>query len=258
MEETGKESRVDIAAIQPWIGDETDAQRLDRIERLIEGAAGADLIILPELWRIGYANFDAYPRRAEPLDGDTVAFLRRAARQTDAYLLGGSLVERDGNHLYNTAVLLDPTGRLVAAYRKTHLLDYPSRERAILEPGNARCIVQTPIATLGIAICYDLRFPDLFRTMAQDGAEVFLVPAAWPQARSEAWEALTRARAVENQATLVACDATGTGLLGRSAVFDPWGVVAASLGNREEVLRTRIDLAALRRYRGEFQAWRER
>lgn len=257
MEETGRKSRIDVAVIQPWIADEPDTRRLDRIRHLLEDAAGADLIVLPELWRIGYANFDAYRVRAEPLDGDTVDFLRRAAREADAHLLGGTLLERSGTDLFNTAVLLDPTGTLVASYRKMHLLDYHSEERAILETGNARCIAQTPIGTLGIAICYDLRFPGLFRAMAQDGVEVFVVPAAWPRTRREAWEALTRARAVENQAYVVACGAAGSGVLGQSAVIDPWGVVQASLGSREGTLRTQIDLEALRAYRREFTAWSE-
>lgn len=258
MERTSQDRSVRVAALQPWLADETDTERLDRIGRLLDEAEEADLIVLPELWRVGYANFAQYGHRAEALDGDTAHFLRKEARKRRAYLLGGTLLERDGQRLYNTAVLFDPEGTLVASYRKTHLLAYHSQERALLDPGGDRCVIETPIGTLGIAICYDLRFPDLFGAMSRAGAEIFLVPAAWPRTRREAWEALSRARAVENQAYVIACGTAGPNALGQSTVVDPWGVQTAGLGTREGVLSTRIDLQALRGYRAEFTAWRER
>ena len=237
---------------------ESDASRVARVTALLDAARGADLIVLPELWRVGYDAFASYAASSEPLRGETCAFLCERARVLRAFVLGGTFVERAGERLYNTAVLVDPRGEIVATYRKMHLLDYQSQERTLLAPGVEPAVAATEIGTLGVAICYDLRFPELFRTLVERGAEVLLVPSAWPAARRDAWDALSRARAVENQAYVVACDGAGKRILGHSRVVDPWGVVVASLGERPGVVRADLDLAALRRFREEFPAWRER
>jgi len=257
-EEGRQQGRIRVALVQSQIKEESDSSCLAQVASLLEDARGADLVLLPELWRGGCFDSDSYARRAEAIGGETASLLRRQARDLGAFVLGGSLVERDDGRLYNTAVLLDREGTLVSVYRKIHLLDYQSQERRVLSAGEAVVVVPTEMGVFGLATCYDLRFPELFRTMAERGAEVFLVPAAWPSSRVEAWDALTRARAVENQAYVVACDGTGRGLLGRSRVVDPWGVIAASLGEGPGVLSAEIDLARLREYREEFPAWRER
>ena len=249
---------ISVLAVQPAIIEEIDAQRLARVERLLAEAEKADLVLLPELWRVGYSDFASYSKKAEPIDGNTVSFLSGAAKQLGAYLLGGSIVERRGETLHNTAVLFDPAGERIGVYRKTHLLSYHSQERDLLTAGRQITVVETEIGYLGLAICYDLRFPELFREMSTEGAEVFLIPAAWPAVRAEAWESLCPARAVENQAFVVACNATGRGLLGRSMIVDPWGVKTASLGGEEGILRANIDLETVREFREEFPAWRER
>ena len=257
-EKPRQQERIRVALVQPEIRDEPDSARLAQVASLLAEARGADLIVLPELWRVGYFDFGAYVRRAETIDGETVSFLRGQARDLGAFVLGGSLIERAHGRLYNTAVLLDREGNLVGAYRKIHLLDYRSQERTILAAGEAVVTTPTEMGVLGLATCYDLRFPELFRTMAGRGAEVFLIPAAWPSRRVEAWDALSRARAVENQAYVLACNGAGKGLLGRSRAVDPWGVVVASLGERPGVLTAEIDLLGLREFREEFPAWRER
>ena len=167
-------------------------------------------------------------------------------------------MERKDEKLYNTAVLLDPEGKLIGSYRKSHLLSFRSQERDLLTPGEEITVLSTTIGTIGLAICYDLRFPELFRAMSERGAEVFLIAACWPSVRSEAWDCLCRARAAENQAIVVACTATGKSLVGRSMVVDPWGVKVAALGGEEGILRSELDLKALRKFRKEFPAWRER
>jgi len=256
MQKMGQKERIEVALVQvavrageaPWA----------RVAELLDRARGADLVVLPELWGIGYFDFSAWRERAEPLRGETFEFLSAAAQRLDAFILGGSFIEQDGGRYYNTAVFLDPGGRLLGRYRKRHLLSYRSKEREILTPGEEPLVVPTDIGTFGTAICYDLRFPELFRGMAEQGAEIFLVPAAWPIVRVEAWEALTRARATENQAYLLGCDAAGRGLLGRSVVVDPQGVAVAGLGGEEGVVRAELDLAGMRAFRKEFPAWRER
>ncbi len=256
MQKMDRKERIEVALIQvavragetPWA----------RVAGLLDRARGADLIVLPELWGIGYFDFSAWRTRAEPLRGETFEFLSAAARRLDAFVLGGSFIEEEDGRYYNTAVFLDPSGHLLGRYRKRHLLSYRSKEREILTPGDGLLVVPTEIGTFGTAICYDLRFPELFREMAERGAEVFLVPAAWPIVRVEAWEALTRARATENQASLIGCNAAGKGLLGRSIVVDPQGVALARLGGEEGIVRAELDLAGLRAFREEFPAWRER
>jgi len=249
---------ISVAVVQPAIVEEIDAQRLARVERLLAGVEKADLVLLPELWRVGYSNLTAYSKKAETIDGDTVSFLSGTARKLEAYLLGGSIVERRGETFHNTAVLFDPAGEQIGVYRKIHLLNYHSQERNLLTAGRQIKVVETEIGHLGLAICYDLRFPELFREMSTEGAEVFLIPAAWPAVRAEPWESLCRARAVENQAFVVACNATGRELLGRSMIVDPWGVKTAALGGNEGILRANIDLETLREFREEFPAWKER
>jgi len=247
-----------VALLQLAISSEKDTDWPERINRLLSRVGEVDLVILPELWRVGYYNFASYHSRAETLEGETVCFLAKLAENLRAYVLGGSFIEECAGSLYNTAVLLDREGNVLDCYRKTHLLNYGSKERAILSPGDGGKVVKTGLGSFGIAICYDLRFPELFREMSVKGAEVFLLPAAWPLSRMEAWEVLCRARATENQAYVIACNSAGRGLLGRSMVVDPWGVKIAALGNGEGVLCTQIDLAAEACFRSEFPAWRER
>ena len=257
-EESSREEKIRVALVQSEIREESDSRRLASMASLLDGARGADLVLLPELWRVGYSDFGAYAAKAETIDGETGSLVREKARDLKAFVLGGTIVEKGDGKLYNTAILVDRHGELLTAYRKMHLLDYRSRERALLCPGDAVKVVPTELGVLGLAICYDLRFPELFRVLAERGAQIVLVPSAWPARRLEAWDALSRARAVENQGYLLACNGTGNGLLGRSRVVDPWGVVVASLGERPGVLHVELDLGALRRFREEFPAWRER
>ncbi len=250
----GQKEKITVVLVQ-LAGNGSTISRLDA---MLDQVRGADLVVLPELWNVGYFDFAAYQSKAEPVHGDTFSYLRRAARALGAFFLGGTFIERHDNRLYNTALLLDPHGELIGTYRKRHLLSYKSRERELLTPGDDTLVVATEIGTLGTAICYDLRFPELFRDMAAQGAEVFIIPAAWPLTRMEAWDALVRARAVENQAVVVACNGAGKGLLGRSMVVDPRGVPIARGGGGEEIITVQIDLGALRRFRHDFPAWQER
>ncbi len=258
MVETTHKGLLDVALLQLGADEESDTLRLSRVEKLLaRQASGADLIVLPELWRFGYSNFSLYKKRSETMTGETARFLARQARLLSAYVVGGSIIEKENGIYFNTSPLFDRTGNLIGRYRKSHLLSYHSQERDLLSSETDAPTFAMPSAQLGIAICYDLRFPELFSGMATAGAEVFVVPAAWPITRMEAWAALCHARAVENQAYVIACDGTGGRLLGRSMVVDPWGVTVASLGGEEAVLRATLDLERLHRYREEFPAWRE-
>lgn len=242
---------------------ESVADRRERVGELIGSAASADLIVLPELWAAGYFAFGDYDRDAEPADGPTVRQLAALARETGSYLHVGSFVERlpDGA-LRNTACLLDPAGTVVHSYSKIHVFGYESREAQLLRPGDQVSVVGTPFGTVTGTTCYDLRFPELWRCLVDAGAQVVIVPAAWPAARLEHWRLFTSVRAAEEQVLLVACNATGTQagveLAGHSRVVDPWGTVLAEAGTAEGITWCEADPAVVPAVRAEFPVLADR
>ncbi len=248
--------------LQMEMADRPKAAALARALALVEAAPPSDLIVLPEMWPTGFFAFERYRAEAEPLDGPTVAALAARARARAAHILMGSFAERAGEAYYNTAVLLDPAGRIAARYRKVHLFGYQSREKEILSPGEEAVVAETPWGPSGIATCYDLRFPEFFRGMLDRGAQFFLVPSAWPLARLEAWRLFCRARAHENLAGLIACNGAGVNqgvrLAGHSLAVDALGRVLAEAGEGEEVLTVDIDPGHVARARAEFPALADR
>jgi predicted amidohydrolase len=251
-----------VAGVQLDIPEEeTKEERIARAAALVEGLGAVDLVVLPEIWNVGYLRFDGYETGAEPLDGPTVTRLAAAARRLGAWVLAGSIVERSDEGLHNTSVLLDRRGEIAGTYRKIHLFGYGSREPELLERGEKISVLDTEFGRWGLSTCYDLRFPELFRAMVDDGAEGFLVPSAWPYPRVEAWATLIRARAIENQAWLIAVNCCGGGTIqycGRSAVVDPWGTAAVRAGDRATVLSADIDPAMTAAVRRDFPALADR
>jgi predicted amidohydrolase len=247
---------MDVALIQPAFdaGDSTE-RRIDHVLALFEQARDADLVMLPELWPVGYFNFDRYAQAAEPVHGATMGRLSEAAQDIRAYVHAGSIVEAtpDGE-LYNTSVLITPIGRVLHTYRKLHLFSLESQEADLLTPGVQVRVVPTVLGRLAMTTCYDLRFPELYRLLSD--AEVVLVTAAWPAARAEHWRVLTRARAIENLVYVIACnqagECNGVRLAGRSVVVDPRGELVAEAGAGEEVLHATIDVSAVEKARAEF------
>jgi predicted amidohydrolase len=237
-------------------------QRVAEVCERVVACRDADLVLLPELWATTYFAFDDYAATAEPLDGPTRSALSAAAAAAGVHLHGGSIVERDGDRLFNTSLLFGPDGRLLGTYRKVHLFGYGSREVSLLTAGSAVGAVSTALGTLALSTCYDLRFPELYRLQVDGGAELFLVAAAWPAARLEHWQLLLRARALENQSFLAACGAAGRQgdvvLSGRSAVVDPSGQVLVEAGGAAETLTVEIDLGEVARTRKAFPALADR
>ena len=256
---------IDVACLQVRADDGSSRdERLRRIAAVIQSLENVDLLVLPELWAAAYFDFDNYPDNAEELEGPTLTMLAAAAQTQGAWVHGGSLIERDlDGGLYNTSVLLDPAGRLVHTYRKSHLFGNSSREAELLQPGRHAGVASTELGPVAMTTCYDLRFPELYRSLAADqGAELILVASAWPAARLDHWELLTRARAVENQTFLIACNGAGVDhgneLAGNSLVVDPWGRVLARAGDGEEVLRCTLDLCQVAEVREGFPVLRDR
>jgi predicted amidohydrolase len=236
-------------------------QRLAHATELIGRCAGADLVVLPELWAHGAWAFDHWAELAEPLHGPTLEALSAAAKSAGARLHGGTILERDGDALYNTALLIEPDGSLYGSYRKIHRFGFDSGEAAVLSAGEERVSWALDGTTAAVATCYDLRFPELFRA-AVPQAELIVVAASWPAKRAEHWRLLARARAVENQVYLLACGASGTqaGIeqAGYSAVLDPWGEVLAEAGVEEQILEVTIDVARVAEIRAAFPVLRDR
>ena len=244
------------------------AANLDTAERLIDEAAarGARLVALPE-----YVSFlgpkEAHPQQAEAIPGPTTERFAAKARQHGIYLLGGSILERteDPARFANTSVLFGPAGETLASYRKIHLYDVEiagsvsANESATILPGDRPVTAEVAGHTVGVSICYDLRFPELYRLLALDGAEILFVPAAFTlYTGKDHWHLLLRARAVENQCFVLAPAQIGprepnnARCYGHALVVDPWGTVLADAPDREAVVVADLDFRDLRRVRAEL------
>lgn len=226
-------------------------------DRLVRAAAadGATLIVLPEKWNV-LGTAEQLAAGAEPLDGPSLTWAREVARELRVDLVAGSIVEltADGRR-FNTSVHVAPDGELRAAYRKIHLFDVEVtgvvyRESDGEDPGEEA--VTTTLhdgAELGMAVCYDLRFPELFRVLTLRGARVLALPSAFTLATTrDHWEVLVRARAIENQCFVVAANqigehAPGKASGGRSLIVDPWGTVLATAADAEGCAIAELDLA---------------
>jgi predicted amidohydrolase len=233
--------------------DEPLDARVDRAADLVRAQTGSDLVLLPELWPQGGFAYRSWADQAQPVDGSVVESMRKAAADLGATVHMGSFVERGADgRLYNTSVLLSGTGDLLATYRKIHLFGFGEGEPVLLGAGNDVVVHEK----LGLATCYDLRFPELFRALLDRGAEVVLLVAAWPAKRVHHWRLLAQARAVENQSYVLACNTAGTHagyeMGGGSVVVDPWGAVVAEAGTGEEVLVVDLDLSTVASTREAF------
>lgn len=237
---------------------ESVQHRVTRTLGLVDAAApDLDMLILPELWHVGAFDVSAAREHAQPLDGPLVGALSALAGEHGIWLHGGSFSELadDGQH-YNTSVLFAPDGELVASYRKIHLFGFEGGETVLMSSGDELVIVETPLGPTGLATCYDLRFPELFRALTDGGATAVLLTSGWPTPRIEHWDVLTRARAIENQAWMIACNEVGLQpgieLGGHSVVVDPKGDVVAQGGSGAEILVVEVDPDASQQWRDQF------
>ncbi len=235
-----------LAAVQMASGPNVTANLLET-ERLVQQAveSGAELVVLPENFAFkGQRDHDQLALREEPGDGPLQAFLARVAARYGIWLVGGTvpLVAEDPNRLRAACLVLDERGRTVARYDKIHLFDVRvpgSNERyeesAIIEPGDQTVVIDSPFGRLGIAVCYDLRFPELFRHLLSQGMELVAMPVSFTAITGKAhWETLVRARAIENLAYVVAAAQGGYHMDGRetyghSMIVDPWGNILAEV-----------------------------
>lgn len=251
-----------VACVQLVSGSD-HGRNLEQAARGIATAAqrGARLVVLPEKWNV-IGEPDVLRAGAEPIDGPTITAARRWAREHGLWLLAGSFVERvpGSDRFENASLLLDPAGEIVARYAKMHMFDVDVagvsyRESDIERGGRELVVTAVDDVPLGMSVCYDLRFPELYRILALQGARVITVPAAFTlHTGKDHWEVLLRARAIENQCFVVAAGLIGDlghGKVsyGRSMVIDPWGVVLAQAADAAGVIVTDLDLTAVDRVR---------
>jgi predicted amidohydrolase len=241
---------------------------------LLEKAAGeaVDLVALPEVWPL-QGSAALIREAAEPIPGPRTDRLAEFAARHHVWVHGGSVLERDGDHVFNTSVLFDREGALVASYRKVHLFDadppgaVPSRESAVFSAGNQVVTAETEFGRVGLSICYDVRFPELYRALAVQGATILFVPAAFRfETGVDHWEPLLRARAIEDQAFVVAAAQWGTWgppgrelrNFGHSLVADPWGNLVAQAPDEVGVTFAELDLARVEQVRRILPSLRHR
>jgi predicted amidohydrolase len=238
------------------------ARNLGAAERLVRAAAGdgAELVALPEKWNL-LAGGEELLAGAESLDGPSLEAARGWARELGVHLLAGSISEQGrAGKAFNTSVLIGPGGDDLATYRKIHMFDVDLggvayRESEHEEAGEEIVTAALPEATVGLSVCYDLRFPELFRILAVRGARILTVPSAFTRTTGrDHWEVLLRARAIENQAFVLAPNQVGEAppnfdSNGRSMIVDPWGVVLATAPDEECTVAAELDFSAQERVR---------
>lgn len=255
-----------LAAAVQMTASSSKAENLLKAETFVRLAAerGAALVVLPEVfsWRGPRAESAG---QAEPIPGPTSQRLQELARRHQIYLLAGSFLEKTNeSRSYNTSLLFSPKGETLAQYRKIHLFDIDipgqvrTKESDTMKPGQEAVTCETPLGVFGLSVCYDLRFPELYRRFADKGAEVIFVPSAFTFPTGAAhWEPLLRARAIENQAYVIAPNQIGKNVYGfadygNSMIIDPWGKVIARAPDKECFITAEIDRDYLEKVRREL------
>ncbi len=217
-----------------------------------EPGRGVQFIMFPELFAIGFRQED-YTREGPGVPGPTTDFICSIAEEHQAYIIGTG-IEKTGDKFYNTLVMAKPDGEVHGTYSKIHPFQ---AERDVFEGGNMMAMFECSGIKVGVEICYDIRFPEVTRKLALEGAEIVLVPAAFPNPRREHWNILVRARAIENQLFVAATNRIGFGFddktyFGHSQVVDPWGVVLTRLNSEERIVTTTADTEMIENVRSQI------
>ena len=252
-----------IACVQMDMAFAAPKVNFSKAAELVRRAAqsGADVIALPETWNVGFFPKEELLTLADENAAETREEMGKLAKELSVNIVAGSVAERRGDKVYNTALVFDRAGSCIAEYRKSHLFS-PMGEDQYFTAGESRCRFLLDGVSCGLITCYDIRFPELSRAMALEGMDVLFCVAQWPKVRMEHLNVLTRARAIENQMFLACCNSCGTAgetkFGGGSAIIDPWGAVLAQAGESEEILTAACDLSVLQGIRESIHVFRDR
>jgi predicted amidohydrolase len=249
--------QMDIAIGEP----DVNFRKLEAmLNEAVEASVKPDLIIFPEMWNTGYA-LDRIRELADPNGERTKAMLTEFARRHRVNLVAGSIAERRGDGVTNTIYAIDRSGNVTADYSKIHLFRLMEEEKHLTAGDKAGTLDIDGVAA-GMMICYDIRFPELARKLALDGAKVLFVPAEWPHPRLHHWKTLLTARAIENQMFVVACNRVGrsgdTEFFGHSLVLNPWGETLAEGDESECILQASMELGEVDRVRRTIPIFEDR
>ena len=235
-----------------------------KLEQLLEEAVSQpnkpDVVVFPEMWNTGYALTEIRTI-ADPAGKRTKELLSAFGKKHRIYIIGGSIAELKGDQVYNTAYAFDRDGNEIADYSKIHLFRLMEEEK-YLAAGDKHGKLTIEGVQAGLMICYDIRFPELTRKLALEGAKLMFVPAEWPHPRLHHWRTLLTARAIENQMFVIACNRMGTSgdtaFFGHSVVIDPWGEIVAEAGEEETILYAEIDLSLVDAVRSKIPVFEDR
>lgn len=230
---------------------------------------GAEIIILPEMFNCPYDN-KYFPMFAEYYPGESTQLLSNLARELSVYIVGGSIPEKENGNIYNTSFTFNRDGNLIARHRKIHLFDVNIenginfKESNTFTPGKDATIFDTEFGKIGVAICYDMRFPELIRKMTLKGAKIIIIPAAFNMTTGPAhWHLTSRSRALDNQIYFIGASPARNRkakyiAYGHSLVVDPWGTIIVEAGSSEQILYGNIDLDLINKVRNQLPLLKHR
>ncbi|WP_330577777.1 carbon-nitrogen hydrolase family protein [Alkaliphilus serpentinus] len=263
--------KLTLSVCQMMVSDKKE-DNLKKAEDMIRRAVnddGANLVVLPEMFNCPYNN-SYFPGFAEEYPGPTAGMLSSLAKELGVYIIGGSISEREGDKIYNTSYIFNQEGKLLGSHRKMHLFDIDIegeitfKESETLGRGNIPTVIETDFCKIGVAICYDMRFPELMRLMVLEGAEIIVIPAAFNMTTGPAhWKDLIKVRAIDNQVYFVAASPARNMKAsyqpyGHSAIANPWGDFIAMAGEGEEIITGEIDLDYLEKIRQQLPLLKHR
>lgn len=258
-----EEKTLNISAVQMCADIGNKYNNFKKVQYLAErdiNNGDVDVIVLPEVWTVGW-HCSNFIKSAEPAEtNETLDFLSELARKFNAYVLGGSYIEKNNEQYFNTCPVFDRNGKLVAKYSKMHLYSsYGADENKYITAGYSPVMIDIDGIKTGLTICYDIRFPEIFRAYRKAGAELLINMAAWGLHKPIPWETLTRCRAIENQAFMVALTQSGKITddewnIGHSRIFNYTGETIVEIKDQNEgAISASLDFALLRKYRKECQ-----
>ncbi len=253
--------RIACAQMDVRLGD--SVYNFAHAQELVRKAAsqGADVVLLPETFNVGFFPREGLGLLADPEGLAVRKTFGALAKELRVNIIAGSAATKRDGKIYNTAFVFDREGAFVAAYDKTHLFT-PMGEHEYFTPGDSLCAFTLDGVRCGLITCYDLRFPELTRSLVLQGADLLFVPAEWPAVRVMHWQTLNRAKAIENQIFLACCNGCGTAgetvYGGHSAVYDPWGELLAEAGDREEIILADCDFSVKEKIRSSINVFRDR